>query len=64
MKLFWQIKKNLVVTIHFVNNHYDEGEIILQKSINIDSSWNEDKLEYNIKLLEKEAIIEVLGNLK
>jgi phosphoribosylglycinamide formyltransferase 1 len=57
-------EKSSGVTIHFVNNHYDEGEIILQKSINIDSSWNEDKLEYNIKLLEKEAIIEVLGNLK
>ncbi len=51
------------VTIHFVNSHYDEGEMIIQKTIDISPSWNIDDLEQNIKTLEQDTIIEVLQNL-
>lgn len=52
------------VSIHYVDENYDEGEIILQKSINIDPSWDVDILEQKIKQLEQIAIIEVLVNLE
>lgn len=51
------------VTIHFVNSHYDEGEKIMQKTIDINPSWSVEDLEQNIKTLEQDAIIEVLKNL-
>lgn len=51
------------VTIHFVNSHYDEGEIIMQKTIDISPSWNVEDLEQNIKTLEQDSIVEVLQNL-
>lgn len=51
------------VTIHFVNSHYDEGEIIMQKTIDISPSWSVEDLEQNIKTLEQDSIVEVLQNL-
>jgi phosphoribosylglycinamide formyltransferase-1 len=52
------------VTIHFVNSHYDEGEQIIQKTIDIDPSWDVEELEQNIKTLEQDTIIEVLKTLE
>ena len=49
------------VTIHEVNEHYDEGKIILQKSLEILPDDDVDKLETKIKELEKSAIIEGLA---
>ncbi|WP_228283398.1 phosphoribosylglycinamide formyltransferase [Arcobacter sp. FWKO B] len=48
------------VTIHYVNNHYDEGEIILQRSMRIAPHWDVDELEANIKKLESDSVIQVL----
>jgi phosphoribosylglycinamide formyltransferase-1 len=45
-------------SIHFVNENYDEGEIILQKSLTLASDESPESLEKRVKLLEKEAIIE------
>lgn len=45
-------------TIHFVNENYDEGEYILQKSITLLPSESVETLEEKIKKLEKVAVIE------
>ncbi len=49
------------VTIHEVNENYDEGKIILQKSLEILPEDNVDTLEEKIKKLEKTAIVEGLA---
>ena len=48
------------VTVHFVEEEYDTGEIILQKELPIDPAWDARKLETEVKKLEKEAVIEAL----
>jgi phosphoribosylglycinamide formyltransferase-1 len=49
------------VTLHEVNENYDEGKIILQKSLTILPEDTVDTLEEKIKNLEKKAIIEGLA---
>lgn len=51
------------VTIHYVNENYDEGEFILQKAITLAENETADSLENRIKNLEKEAILEAFKNL-
>lgn len=46
------------VTIHYVNEHYDEGEYILQKKLQLLDNETVDSLEEKIKNLESIAIIE------
>lgn len=46
------------VTIHMVNEEFDEGEIILQKQLKLDSEETVDSLETKVKQLEKTAIVE------
>jgi len=48
------------VTIHEVNENYDEGAIILQKSLTLHADETVESLEKRIKELEKKAIIEGL----
>jgi phosphoribosylglycinamide formyltransferase-1 len=48
------------VTIHEVNEFYDEGRIILQKELQIDKEETVESLENKIKNLEKIAIVEAL----
>jgi phosphoribosylglycinamide formyltransferase-1 len=47
-------------TIHFVNELYDDGEIILQKSFEISKDDSVDSIEDRVKELEQEAIVEAL----
>ena len=49
------------VTIHEVNENYDEGEIILQKALSLHENETVESLEQRIKSLEKIAIIEGLS---
>ncbi|MCG3688643.1 phosphoribosylglycinamide formyltransferase [Aliarcobacter butzleri] len=51
-------EKESGVTIHFVNEVYDEGEKILVKKIKLEENETVDTLEEKIKNLEKEAIVE------
>jgi len=53
-------EKKSGVTIHEVNEHYDDGKIILQKSLEISPEDNVDTLEKKIKSLEQKAIVEGL----
>ncbi|PLY10715.1 MAG: phosphoribosylglycinamide formyltransferase [Arcobacter sp.] len=45
-------------TIHYVNENYDEGEYILQKSITLLQDEKVEILEEKIKELEKTAVVE------
>ncbi len=54
-------EKTSGVTIHEVNENYDEGKIILQKSLQIKPNESVDSLEKRIKSLEKKAIVEGLA---
>ena len=54
-------EKTSGVTIHEVNENYDKGKIILQKSLEISPQDNVDTLEEKIKKLEKKAIVEGLA---
>lgn len=51
------------VTIHHVNENYDEGEMILQKSLEISKNETIDTLETRIKALESQAIVEAFEKL-
>lgn len=46
------------VTIHEVNEKYDDGEIILQKELLVSDAETSESLEAKIKELEKIAIVE------
>ncbi|MEA3354810.1 MAG: phosphoribosylglycinamide formyltransferase [Campylobacterota bacterium] len=48
------------VTIHYVDEIYDNGKIILQKSIEVNEDDNVESLEKRVKLFEKELIVEAL----
>ena len=49
------------VTIHKVNEKYDDGEILLQKEMLLEKNETPQTLETKIKALEKIAIIEALA---
>ena len=46
------------VTVHEVNEKYDDGKIILQKQLDISEGETPQTLEQKIKALEKSAIVE------
>jgi len=51
------------VTIHEVNENYDEGKIILQKSIDVEENETVESLEGKIKQLEQKVIVEAFSHL-
>ncbi len=51
-------EKKSGVTIHYVNEKYDDGEIILKKELILDENETADTLEEKIKALETVAIVE------
>ena len=53
-------EKQSGVTIHEVNENYDEGAIILQKSIELEDGESVESLESKIKKLEQIAVVEAL----
>jgi phosphoribosylglycinamide formyltransferase-1 len=56
-------EKKSGVTIHYVNEVYDEGEKILVKELQIAQDETVDSLESRIKELESVAIIEAFEKL-
>ena len=56
-------EKKSGVTIHYVNEVYDEGEKILVKELLLDENETVDSLENRIKELESIAIIEAFEKL-
>ena len=56
-------EKKSGVTIHYVNEVYDEGEKILVKELELSQNETVDSLEDKIKNLESIAIIEAFEKL-
>ena len=53
-------EKETGITIHFVNEHYDEGTIIFQKSIEIEMDDTPDSIVEKIHQLEYENYPKVI----
>jgi len=51
-------------TVHFCDNEYDQGPIILQKRLTIDPSWDHHQLAASVFELEKEAYPEAIRSLR
>ncbi|MCK9472299.1 phosphoribosylglycinamide formyltransferase [Sulfurimonas sp.] len=56
-------EKESGVTIHKINENYDEGEILLQKRVALSEDESVDSLEKKIKELEQIAIVEAFKNI-
>ena len=50
-------------TVHYVNNHYDEGNIISQTKIDVLPTDTADDVAEKVKAAEKIQLIEVIKNL-
>ncbi|MBD3724039.1 MAG: phosphoribosylglycinamide formyltransferase, partial [Flavobacteriaceae bacterium] len=46
-------EKETGITIHFVNEHYDEGEFIFQKAVNIKNCKTSDEIAGKVHQLEQ-----------
>lgn len=59
-------EKETGITIHYVNEHYDEGEFIFQKSVNIEDCKSAEEIAHKIHELEHQyfptVISEVLNS--
>ncbi|MGA1931836.1 phosphoribosylglycinamide formyltransferase [Arcobacter sp. YIC-464] len=56
-------EKKSGVTIHYVNEKYDDGEIILTKELFLDENETPETLENRIKQLESIAIVDTFKKL-
>jgi len=57
-------EKESGVTIHRVNENYDEGEILLQKRVSLDEDESIESLEKKIKKLEQSSIVELFKKIQ
>lgn len=59
-------EKETGITIHYVNEHYDEGQIIFQKTVDISDCINPDKIAKKVHQLEidyyPQIILDLLKN--
>ncbi len=53
-------EKKSGISVHYVNEHYDEGELILQESLDVFSDDTVDTLEQKVKLLESNIIVKAI----
>jgi len=51
------------ITIHYVNENYDEGEFIFQKSVNIQDCQTAEKIADKIHVLEHQYFPQIIENL-
>lgn len=51
------------ITIHYVNEHYDEGEFIFQKAVNIEDCKTADEIADKIHILEHQYFPEVIAGI-
>jgi phosphoribosylglycinamide formyltransferase-1 len=56
-------EKETGITIHYVNEHYDEGEFIFQKSVNIQDCRTAEEIADKIHVLEHQYFSQVIENL-
>jgi phosphoribosylglycinamide formyltransferase-1 len=53
-------EKSSGVTVHYVNEHYDDGKIILQETLILNDEETVESLQKRIKKLEQRTIIKAL----
>lgn len=56
-------EKETGITIHFVNEHFDEGEVIFQSQINIEDCTSSEEIAQKVHKLEMEYFPQVIENL-
>ena len=56
-------EKETGITIHFVNEHYDEGEFIFQQKVNIDNCASAEEIATKVHELEHKHFPEVIEKL-
>ena len=56
-------EKETGITIHYVNENYDEGTYIFQKAINIEACKTADEIAAKVHQLEHQFFPEVIGDL-
>lgn len=56
-------EKETGITIHYVNEHYDEGEFIFQKAVNIEDCKTAEEIAQKVHELEHQYFPEVIGKL-
>ncbi len=56
-------EKETGITIHYVNEHYDEGEFIFQQKVNIEDCTSADEIIYKIHELEHKHFPEIIERL-
>ena len=56
-------EKETGITIHYVNEHYDEGEFIFQKAVNIEDCKSPEEIAQKVHELEHQYFPEVIGKL-
>ncbi len=56
-------EKESGITIHYINDRYDEGDIIFQAKCSLNSEDSVESLEEKIHLLEKEHYPKVIDKL-
>lgn len=61
--IFENKDKESGITIHFVNEHYDEGEFIFQKSINIEKCSSPEEIAEKVHELEHKYYPETIEKL-
>ena len=56
-------EKETGITIHYVNEHYDEGEYIFQKAVNIEDCKSIEEIAKKVHTLEHEFLPKIIENL-
>ena len=56
-------EKETGITVHYVNEHYDEGAFIFQQSVNIESCTSAEEIAQKIHELEMEHFPKVIAEL-
>jgi phosphoribosylglycinamide formyltransferase 1 len=58
--VFQHKEKETGITIHFVNEKYDEGKIVFQKKINIENCKNPQEIAHEVLKIEHEYYAKVI----
>jgi len=56
-------EKNTGATVHFVNEEYDEGRIVGQRTVPVHEADTADTLAERVKACEGESIVDVIGEI-
>ena len=61
--VFENQEKETGITIHYVNEHYDEGGIIFQQAVNIENCTTPEQIAEKVHELEHEYFPKVIEKL-